>query len=74
MSNRPSTVSLTGQRANYSLPYKQEAGTLSIERKLTIEPGSIAPARFPQFLDLLQKADAAETERIVLRSRKPAEE
>ncbi|GEM_PF-2979282 len=74
VSKLPSNVSLTGQRANYSLTYKQEAGTLSIERKLTIEPGSIAPARFPQFLDLLQKADAAEKERIVLRSRKPAEE
>ena len=73
VSKLPSNVNLSGQRANYSLTYKQEGGTLSIERKLTIEPGSIAPARFPQFLDLLQKADAAEKERIVLRSLKPAE-
>lgn len=66
ISKLPENVKLAHPLGNYSLTYSREKGKLVIVRRLTIEPGTIAPADFPGFLDLLQKADAAEKERVVL--------
>ena len=66
ISKLPENVSLAHPLAKYSLTYTREKGKLVIDRKFTLEPGTIAPADFPGFLDLLQKADTAEKERVVL--------
>ena len=70
ISKLPANVEISGRLASYSLIYKQEEGKLTIERRLTIEPGTLAPGKFQEFLGLLQKADEAERERIVLKPRK----
>ncbi len=66
----PRNVKLQHPLAEYSLTYSHKDGKLVIERRLIVEPGAIAPAAFPAFLSLLQKADAAEKERVVLQLKK----
>ena len=66
----PTNVKLEHPLADYSLTYLHKDGKLVIERRLRVEPGTIAPADFPAFLNLLQKADAAEKERVVLQLKK----
>ncbi|MEC7922153.1 MAG: hypothetical protein VX496_02020 [Planctomycetota bacterium] len=66
----PTNVKLDHPLADYSLTYLHKDGKLVIERRLRIEPGTIAPAEFTAFLNLLQKADAAEKERVVLQLKK----
>ena len=70
ISKLPANVEISGRFASYSLTYKREEGKLTIERKLIIEPGTLAPGQFQEFLGLLQKADEAERERIALKPRK----
>ena len=66
----PRNVRLEHPLAQYSLTYSHKNKKLVIERRLIVEPGAIAPADFPAFLNLLQKADAAEKERVVLQLKK----
>ncbi|MBK36189.1 MAG: hypothetical protein CME26_11765 [Gemmatimonadetes bacterium] len=66
----PENVKLEHPLAEYSLSYTHRDGTLVIQRRLRVEPGTIKPADFPAFLDLLQKADAAEKERVILQLKK----
>jgi hypothetical protein len=70
ISKLPANVEISGRFASYSLTYKREEGKLTIERKLIIEPGTLAPGQFQEFLGLLQKADEAERERIALKPTK----
>ena len=63
----PEGVALAGKFFTYSLSFREEEGGIRVDRRLEIRPGRLEPDEFPAFLKLLQDADNAEKERIVLR-------
>jgi len=68
----PADVVAAGATASYSLSYRRDGDALVVERCFEMRPGRLEPAEFPAFLDLLRAADAAESERILLRRVAPS--
>ena len=65
----PQDVAVAGRLVSYSMSYRRDDDDLILERRLEILPGELEATEFRAHLDVLQAADAAESERVVLRAR-----
>lgn len=67
----PANVLLKDEVGQFSLLWAREGdGRLRIERSLTIRPGRVKAARYPEFRELLTKIDEAERRTLVLEEKK----
>lgn len=67
----PASVLLKDQIGQFSLLWAREGdGRLRVERALTLRPGRVKAARYPEFRELLTKIDEAEKRTLVLEERK----
>jgi hypothetical protein len=65
----PGDVQQESKYGQYSLIYVREGAKLRIERTLTLFPKRVTPAEYKDFLNFLDKVDAAERRPLVVESR-----
>ncbi len=63
----PEPVRLTAPLSEFEMEFSQEGRRLTIEKRLTVDPGRVSPEDYPAFRDFCRKVDARDTEGIVVR-------
>jgi tetratricopeptide (TPR) repeat protein len=67
----PRDVLLASALGEYALTYRRSGSAVVVEREMTLRPGRLEAAEYPELLEFSRKVDAAEEESLVFR-RRPA--